>query len=57
MLSFGTSSEVLIAKEYVVLALRPVTVNVSALPATCGEGSPLACVAVAQLPAVIVLVE
>ena len=56
-LSFGTSSEVLIAKKYVVLSLSPVTVNVSALPATCGAGSPVACVAVAQLPAVIVLVE
>jgi len=56
-LSFGTSSEVLIAKKYVVLALNPVTVNDSPLPATCGEGSPLAWKAEPQLPAVIVLVE
>ena len=40
--SFGTSSEVLIAKKYVVLALSIETVNASLLPATCGEGSPVA---------------
>ena len=56
-LSLGSSSDVLIAKKYVVDSDSPVTVNVSALPATDGAGSPVACVAVAQLPAVIVLVE